>query len=386
MTQHPVNDTCMRTADAARDANAWVEVDARRFEQNLARVRAQVAQRTRICVVMKADAYGAGISMLMSAIIEARIPCVGVTSNREARQARDCGFTGQLLRLRGATIDEMVAAMDCGVEEMLGNLDTARQLAERARNGKRIVNFHLALNAGEMAHNALTVNDELGRRQALEILALGGLRPVGIMTHFASTDVAQVHAGLAQFERDALDLVVRAGLERNDITLHAANSWLTLHVPHSHLDMVRPGRALYGFSPHDDFHKVVSFKTRVAGINAYPAGSGVSYGHRGVLQRDSRLAYVPVGYSDGYRRIFGNRGQVLIRGHRAPIVGAVTMNGFAVDVTDCPDAQIGDEVVLFGRQGPDEITESEAQGLMNDIVVDMSTAWSRLHSTVAAQH
>lgn len=372
-------------ADVTRASNAWIEIDAAAFEENLQRVQKVVGERTQVCVVMKADAYGHGIALLMPSILNLKIPCIGVTSNGEARVARRARFKGRLLRLRAATPGEMLDGMRYGFEELLGNAEVARELAAAARKRGRTIAFHLSLNSGEMSRNGLEVDGDSGRRQALEILALEGLKPVGIMTHFALEDKAMIAAGLAEFERDANALIEQAGLRRDRILLHTANSLLTLEVSESHFDMVRPGRALYGYWPPEaGFRKAMALKTRVASVNEYKAGSGVSYGHTYVLERDSRLANIPVGYSDGYRRVFGNQAHVLIHGRRVPIVGNITMNTFMVDVTDLPDVKAGDEVVLYGRQGDAEITEEELQAMMNDIVVDMTTPWSFANPRIRA--
>ena len=111
--------------------------------------------------------------------------------------------------------------------------------------------------------------------------------------------------------------------------------------------------------------------------NPYPVGNTVAYDRTYTLKRDSRLANIPIGYSDGYRRVFSNKGQVLIRGHRCPVVGRVTMNTIMVDVTDFPDVQLSDEVVLFGKQGSDEITQAELEGIAGTLLIDMSTVWAQ---------
>lgn len=373
-------------AEVVRTSNAWLEIDAEAFEHNLRQMQQRVSAPTQICVVMKADAYGHGIELLMPSILKAKIPCIGITSNDEARIARLTGYKGRVMRLRAATLAEMNAGMRWGIEEMLGNAEVARELAAAARKRGRTVAFHLALNSGEMDRNGLEVDGELGRRQAVEILTLQGLRPVGIMTHFALDDKTKIAPGLAEFERDANALIEQAGLKRERIVLHTANSLLTVEMPESHFDMVRPGRALYGYWPRPDagFKKAMTLKSRVASVNDYKAGSGVSYDHSFVLQRDSRLANIPVGYSDGYRRVFGNKAQVLIGGHRVPIVGKITMNTFMVDVTDFPEVQAGDEVVLYGRQGDQEITQGELQKIMNDILVDMATPWAFANPRILA--
>ena len=373
-------------AEVVRSSNAWLEIDAEAFEHNLGQMRKAVGERTPMCVVMKADAYGHGIALLMPSIRKLKIDCIGVTSNDEARVARQAGFKGRVLRLRAATVDEMLAGMPYGFEEMLGNAAVARELAAAARQRGRTIAFHLALNSGEMDRNGLEVDGEWGRTQAREILLLPGLKPVGIMTHFALDDKAKVATGLAEFERDANALIEQVGLRRERIQLHAANSLLSVEMPESHFDMVRPGRALYGYWPRPEagFKKAMALKSRVASINEYKAGSGVSYDHAFVLQRDSRLANIPVGYSDGYRRVFGNKAHVLIHGKKLPIVGKITMNTFMVDVTDLPDVKSGDEVVLYGRQGGAEITQRELQAIMNDILVDMATPWAFANPRILA--
>jgi len=141
--------------------------------------------------------------------------------------------------------------------------------------------------------------------------------------------------------------------------------------------MVRPGGALYGYggTPKPPFAHAGSFRTRVASVQAYPAGATVSYDRTFTLARDSRLANLPVGYSDGYRRAYSNQGSVLVRGRRAPVLGRVTMNTTMVDVTDIPGVSAGDEVVLFGRQGDDEITQAEIEKLTGVILADQYTVW-----------
>lgn len=371
-------------SDVTQRSNAWLEIDASAFEQNLQQVKDRLTVHTQICATMKADAYGHGISLLMPSILKMNIPCVGVASNEEGRMVRRSGFKGRLLRLRAAPLGEMVEGMRYGFEELLGNLDMARQLSAEAQKRGKTIAYHLALNSGQMDRNGLEVSADNGQQQALEILGVKRLRPVGIMTHFALDDKAQILAGIAEFEKSANWLIEKAGLQRKNITLHAANSLLTMEVPQAHFDMIRPGRILYGYSSYPEFKKLMTFKTRVASVNAYKAGSGVSYGHTFTLQRDSRLANIPVGYSDGYRRVFGNKGQVLINGQKAPIVGTVTMNTFMVDVTDLPDVKANDEVVLYGKQGQQEITQAELQGIMKEIMVDMSTPWGQTNPKVLA--
>src|SRR3954465_3406471 len=230
-----------------------------------------------------------------------------------------------------------------------------------------------------MSRNDLELKTNAGKTDALNLLKLPGLTCVGIMTHFPTEDAEDVRAGLAVFNREAAWLISEGSLDRSKLLLHTASSFATLAVPESRMDLVRPGSILYGdsFSSHAEYQRVMAFKSRVASVNSYPAGNTVSYDRTYTLKRDSRLANIPIGYSDGYRRVFSNKGQVLILGHRCPVVGRVTMNTMMVDVTDFPDVQGSDEVVLFGKQGSDEITQAELEGIADTLLVDMSTLWGQ---------
>ncbi len=357
--------------------NTWIEVDLAVFENNLRLVQAALSGNPQVCAVMKADAYGIGIDMVMPSVIKARIPCVGIASNEEARMVRACGYKGRIMRVRSATLEEAAAARPHKVEELVGNLDAARALNALAGKRGRALPVHLALNSAGMSRNGLELRTAQGQRDAQALAGLPGLRIVGLMTHFPMDEREDVLAGLAAFERETAWLFANTALRREDVALHTANSFAVQHVPEAHLDMVRPGGALYGYggTPKPPFAHVASFKTRVAAVNAYPAGDTVSYDRTFTLKRDSLLANLPVGYSDGYRRAYSNKGAVLVRGQRAPVVGNVTMNTTMVDVTDIPGVQAGDEVVLFGKQGEAQITQAEIEELTGVVLADQYTIW-----------
>ncbi|MFT3763599.1 MAG: alanine racemase [Pseudoxanthomonas sp.] len=357
--------------------NAWIEVDPAVFDDNLRRVQAAVVGGARICAVMKADAYGIGIDMVMPGILKARVPYVGIASNEEARMVRACGFRGRLMRVRAATLDEVEDALPYKVEELLGNLAAAQAVAGLARRRGRTLHVHLALNSAGMSRNGIEMSVEQGRRDAAALAGIPQLQIVGMMTHFPTEDRADILQGVEAFKQQTAWLFANTALRREDVILHAANSFAVQHIPESHLDMVRPGGALYGYggTPKPPFEHVATFKSRVASVQAYPAGDTVSYDRTYTLKRDSLLANVPVGYSDGYRRAYSNKGAMLIRGRRAPVVGNVTMNTTMADVTDIPGVQAGDEVVLFGRQGEERITQAEIEELSGVILADQYTIW-----------
>ena len=362
------------TLAQAQRRNGWIEVDAAAFEANIATLRQMVAP-SRICAVMKADAYGNGIALLIPSVIKAGITDVAITSNDEARVARQLGYRGRLYRIRLAAPEEMEDAMGTGLVELIGNPEAAARL--EALWLKRRPRFprpvHLALNAGGMSRNGVELSTDYGKADARAMLALKGLRIAGAMTHYPSEEAPDILGQLARYKAD-LAWLQGEGLKTEGFTRHTANTFATLTQADTRLDMVRVGGALYGDPGSvktSAFIPVPTIKSRVAAVNHYPAGQTVAYDRTFRLERESFLANVPIGYSDGVRRGFShanrpefpaeskNRTEVLIRGRRVPVVGRVTMNTLMVDVSDHRDARLDDEVVLFGAQGGDRITQAE---------------------------
>ena len=359
------------TAATATRRNGWIEVDAAAFEANIATVRATIGP-ARLCAVMKADAYGNGVALLIPSVIKMGVADVAITSNDEARVARALGYRGRLLRIRTALPEEMEDAAPYDVEELIGNPETAARLAKLAGNRKRPV--HLALNAGGMSRNGVELSTGYGKTDARAILAHPELHVVGAMTHYPSEDPDDILAQLHNYHENCAWLATE-GVNPKSITHHTANTFATLTHPATRLDMVRVGGAIYG-DPGSvkttAYIPVPTIKSRVASINHFPAGQTVNYDRTYKLARESWLANIPLGYSDGIRRSLShanrpefpaestNHTQVLIGGQRYPVVGRVTMNTLMADVTDHQNRiSIDDEVVLLGSQGTDRITQSE---------------------------
>ncbi|UVJ45768.1 alanine racemase [Pseudomonas sp. LS1212] len=368
----------------AQNSNAWVEVNKAALEHNIQTLQATLAGKSKLCAVLKADAYGHGIGLVMPSVIKLGVPCVAVASNEEMRVVRQSGFKGQLVRVRAAALSELEDALQYNAEELVGNLDFARQAAELAHKHGRKLQVHIGLNSSGMSRNGLEMASEQGKQDAVAITKVPNLEVVAIMTHFAVEDKDDVRKGLATFNEQAAWLMDVARLDRKKITLHAANSFATLEVPESHLDMVRTGGALFGDTvvSHTEYQRAMQFKSHVASVNSYPAGNTVGYDRTYTLARDSKLANITVGYSDGYRRVFTNKGVVLINGHRLPVVGKVSMNTLMVDVTDAPDVKSGDEVVLFGKQGAGEISQAEIEEINGALLADLYTVWGNSNPKV----
>ncbi|EMW3083039.1 alanine racemase [Vibrio cholerae] len=369
-------DTALPDAAQIQQSNSWLEISLGQFQSNIEQFKSHMNANTKICAIMKADAYGNGIRGLMPTIIAQDIPCVGVASNAEARAVRESGFKGELIRVRSASLSEMSAVLDLNIEELIGTHQQALDLAELAKQSGKTIKVHIALNDGGMGRNGIDMTTEAGKKEAVSIATQPSLSVVGIMTHFPNYNADEVRAKLAQFKESSTWLMQQANLKRDEITLHVANSYTALNVPEAQLDMVRPGGVLFGDLPtNPEYPSIVSFKTRLSSLHHVPKGSTVGYDSTFTTSRDSVLANLPVGYSDGYPRKMGNKAEVLINGQRAKVVGVTSMNTTVVDVTEIKGVLPGQEVVLFGQQQKQSIAVSEMENNAELIFPELYTLW-----------
>lgn len=359
-----------------QQTNAWLEVDLRQFKRNIEQFKSHINSQTKICAVMKADAYGNGIRGLMPTILAQEIPCIAITSNAEARAVRESGFKGQLMRVRSASFEEIAQSVELNIEELIGSQAQAEQLAALSLRTGSTIKVHLALNDGGMGRNGIDMSTEAGKQEALSIATQDGIKIVGIMTHFPNYNPDDIRSKLGDFNAHSAWLINEANLKRDELTLHVANSYTALNVPEAQLDMVRPGGVLYGDLPtNPEYPSIVSFKTRIASLHYLPKGSTVGYDSTYQVTRDSVLANLPVGYSDGYPRKMGNRSDVLINGQRAKVLGVTSMNTTLVDVSDVKGVLQNQEVILFGKQKQSQITVSEMEDNAQLIFPELYTIW-----------
>lgn len=364
------------TKQAIQQSNSWLEVDLSQFKANIDQFKSHIKAGTKICAVMKADAYGNGIYGLMPTVLEQQIPCVAIASNSEARAVRDSGFKGQLMRVRSASLGEIEQSLGLDVEELIGSHEQAKFIAELGMNQNKKINVHLALNDGGMGRNGIDMSTNKGKSEALDIATQPNLNIVGIMTHFPNYNADEVRVKLKSFQSSSAWLIKEADLKREELILHVANSYTALNVPEAQLDMVRPGGVLYGDLPtNPEYPSIVSFKTRIASLHHLPAGKTIGYDSTYTTKEDSILANLPVGYSDGYPRKMGNKADVIINGQRAKVVGVTSMNTTVVDVTDIKGIYQGQEVTLFGKQKSTQISAGEIETNSQLIFPELYTIW-----------
>jgi len=358
----------------------WIEVDVDAIADNVATVLQELGS-TPLCGVVKADAYGHGVDLVLPVLMAAGVDMIGVTANEEAHSARRLGFRGRILRVRPALREEIEDAASAHVEEWVGGLAHAREIDAAARVIGRRIGGHVSINATGLSRDGVDLHRAGGRDEVSAIGALPGLHPIGVCAHFPCEDERDVAEGAEAFRSQSADAVALLGPDTGRrVERHCATSFAALTVPASRFDRARVGAALYGDTSARPglLRPALRLLSRIAAVNDYPTGSTVGYDRTHRTTRTSRLAVVPLGYADGFHRVLGGRAEVLVGGRRVPVVDRHAMNTLIVDVTDHPGVQVGDEVVLAGAQGDDAITMQDLERASGQIAADLYTAWGRL--------
>jgi alanine racemase len=354
---------------------AWVEVDLDAYAHNLQRIREHVGGRA-LMPVVKANAYGHGLVPMGQAAAACGAEMLGVAIPEEGAELRAGGITIPIVVLGLALPEQASELIANDLQPVVSTLALAQTLAEEARRRERSVRLHVKVDTG-MTRVGVAAEEALMLCRA--VAALPGARLAGVMTHFATSDELDNSFSVGQLRRFlAIVAAVREAVRPAPL-FHAANSGAIAAMPESYLDLVRPGLASYGLPAIDPaiapcplgLRPALAVHARITQIREVPAGRRVSYGGLYETPRPSRLGILPIGYADGYRRALTNQGEVLIRGRRAPVRGRVCMDQVVVDLTEIADVQVGDEAVLLGRQGGEEITAWEIASRVDTIVDEM---------------
>ena len=332
----------------------WAEIDLDALDHNYRALRGETEESCRFLGLCKANAYGHGAAHIGPELQRLGAEMLAVACVDEAVELRRAGVTIPVLCLGQVPAQLAPMLAEHHVTQMGEDLDTGRALSAAAVAAGCEITVHVKIDTGMSRLGFLWRQGEDNSRVLDDIaalLALPGIRGEGLFTHLANADGDEDYT-MAQFTRflEARDALKARGIGFE--ICHCASSAAVLKYPCTHLDMIRPGLALYGFSPmgEDDepeLKPVLTLKSRVAAVRALPKGTPVSYGCTQVLRRDSRLAVVPIGYGDGYPRALSGRMEMRIRGQLCPIVGRVCMDMCMVDVTDVPEAAAGDVATVY---------------------------------------
>jgi len=369
----------------------WAEIDLNAVGHNVRQLRRVTHKEARLMVAVKANAYGHGMVPVARRALDSGADALGVARLAEAMSLREAGIAVPILIFGYTPAAQIEAVVSNDLLQTVYDLETARAYSQAAKRCRGRLRAHLKVDTGMgrlgiLPQNRRYISDGMPPStgavdEVRSMAALPNLTLEGVFTHFASADSADKSYSELQFRnfRDFIGQLEQAGLTFP--MQHAANSGAIIDLPHTHLDMVRAGISLYGLYPSEevdhsriDLKPVLTLKARVIHLKHVPAGTAISYGMTYTTAKPTRIATVPIGYADGYSRRLSNRGCMLVRGRRAPIVGRVCMDLTMLDVGDIEAVKLDDEVVVIGPQGPERISADEIAALLGTINYEVTAS------------
>jgi alanine racemase len=358
---------------------AVARIDRDAVRANCARLRAGLTGGTELCAVVKADGYGHGADVCAAAALEGGATRLAVATAGEAEQIGRRFQHVPLLTMGALTDEEVDAVISAGSELALWREDFRQLVADRARAHGHRARVHVKYDSGM---------GRLGNSDPAEVLALAracaedpGLELTGIWTHLATADELDSTYFDEQLDRFG-DVVAAVKAEHPGVIAHAANSAAVLRDQRSHHDMVRCGVAIYGLDPFQKdpadhgLRPALALRSYVAEVKRFPAGASAGYGRRWKAPVDTWVGVIPLGYGDGIRRALTNNAEILVRGRRRPLVGTVSMDNVTIDLGPETEIEPGDEAVLIGRQGDEEILAEEVAARLETINYEVTCAIS----------
>jgi len=340
--------------------NTYVSIDLDRISANFRAIREKAG--VPVMAIIKADAYGHG-AIQIARHLQAECGFFGVSSMLEAMELRQAGVDTPILVLGHTRIAAFAEAVRENIRPTIYRYEDALALSEEGVRQNKTVPFHFAVDTG-MGRLGFQVT-ETDADICAKIASLPNLETEGLFSHFATADCADLSRAREQAQLfDKFDEMLRSRGVNVKIR-HLDNSAGLMNFD-NHYEMVRSGIVTYGMYPSEEvapqllqLQPALSWHSRVTHVKLLEPGRPISYGGTFVTEKPTMVATVPVGYADGYRRSLSNRFYVLIRGKKAPILGRVCMDQMMVDVTQIPDVQINDRVVLVGCDGEAQITMEE---------------------------
>ncbi|MFD1362099.1 alanine racemase [Lentibacillus salinarum] len=346
------------------------EVDLNALQENVRTIK-DFTENSRLMAVIKTNAYGHGVVPIGRAAVRAGAARLGVTMVDEGAQLRAGGIDVPIHILSSIMSWQARDAVRYDLTSSVSSLELAHTLSREAIRQKKKHQVHLKIDTGL---HRFGIQPEEAIAFCRSVYDLTGLEWEGIYTHFSSADEGDWKTTEEQF---ALFLETIEKLKEHGYHFpirHAGASTIAIERKDMHLEMIRPGIALFGYTPEERQSEMISLKpvmglkSRLLHVRELPPNTSVGYGNNYVTKDYEKIAVIPIGHGDGYHRALSNNGEMLVRGRRVPIVGEVSLDQTLIDVTAVPDVQEGDAVVLMGSQGADTISAREIAGWMGSIV------------------
>ncbi len=337
--------------------STWLEVNLEAIRNNVALIKAKT--QTEVMAVIKANGYGHGAIPAAQAAIKGGATWCGVARIEEALALRKAGISSKILVLGYTPPAKIIEAIDQRITVAIIDADLTREYLKYANLNGTMLDAHIKVETG-MGRLGMMPESVPG---FLRELKGNNIQVTGIFTHFPMADEVNSDSTIKQLKifNGLLSDLKTQGLK--PAIVHAANSAAVVNFPESWYDLVRPGNAIFGLNPSErtllngGICPALTWKARITSVRMTPEGRGISYGSKYITTGEERIGVIPIGYGDGFRRV--DHQQVLVHGKRVDIVGRVCMDQCMLQLDSVPDVKVGDEVVLLGKQGEEEITADE---------------------------
>lgn len=357
---------------------AWVEVNRNKAIHNFMEVRRAIGPDRKICAVVKADSYGMGSIELSKMYIENGVYMLAVAVVDEALELRQEIKDTDILVL-GYTAEEFFDdAINNNITLTIYNYEHAATLNNIAKELNKIANIHIKVETG--MNRLGFIPTEENADLVSKISKMKNIKIQGSYSHQARADEKDKTIAHMQAKRfiKFMDM-----LQKRNITIpikHIANSATIIDLPQYYFDMVRPGIILSGFYPSDEvnhdeyiFKPCVTLKAKIANVKTLEAGEGIGYGHLFSTTDSTVVGTIPLGYADGYSRLLSNKGYIVVKGEKCPILGKVCMDQFMVDLSNVDTPRIGDEAIIYGDGTDGAMTAEDVANMRNTISYEVLT-------------
>lgn len=371
-----------------------VEIDLGALAHNIQVLKGLVSSETQFMAVVKADAYGHGAVQAAVIALENGADWLAVSRISEAIQIKEAGIDAPMLLLGDVQAEQLPYLSAHDISITLSCLATAQAISAAAETLKKPLKVHVKVDTGMgrlgILHDHLVFPNiplDTPWKSVAEIQAIHSLKGLfmeGLYTHLANADARDKTSARLQLDRFAL---LAKKLKENGVNpplVHAANSAALIDLPESHLNMVRPGLAMYGLWPSDEMDQtrislkpVLSIRSKIVHLKSVPKGFEISYGGTYVTTGPTKIATIPIGYADGYSRLLSNKGEMLVQGIKAPIRGKVCMDFTMIDVGHIPHAALGDEVMILGSQGKERISADDIAKTLGTINYEITASLTK---------
>ncbi len=371
---------------------AWAQVSLDAIAKNMKNIRKHTNENAKIMAIVKADAYGHGIFQVAKTLIENGADSLGVALIDEAIQLRKYGIDVPILILGATNADLCDSLIDYDIMPTVFSYEMAKAMSDAASKKNVCAKIHIKLDTGMSRIGFLCdeKNEESTIDKIKEIATLPNIEIDGIFTHFACADEEDSKYTFMQYERfmRVCDALKQEGV--NVGKKHVCNSAALVLYPHMHLDMVRPGIILYGLHPSAltekkiELEEAMSIKARVTVVKKIEEEIGVSYGKEHVIKHPTTVATIPIGYADGYSRLYANKAGVLHKGKKLPVIGRICMDQCMIDATNADNINVDDVVTLMGIDGKEKVSATDLASYMGtinyEIVCDVGKRLPRVYT------